>query len=559
MVHMMDNNDEEGGEHVFIEDVKEVGKDGEGADVARLPRTVVEEVGESSSSLRNALLSHGDDIDLVAPESKWETSRNELWSFYAYYVGNSGLGPYNFAPIALQNLLTLAAASSDCGADGQPECRLAFAGSMRNVNSIVLLLNGISFAIQAFILLTVGSAADFGRGRPWILIVATVISLGVGFGWLGVTHADQWKSAAALYVIGLVGYQVALTFWSAAFVGLARNLPIVRESARKLASSPPETTAESHHSLDVMQRNRVSNVAFFVCSAGELVVLAVIQGMLAGVDANRDTETNTRALTYVVAFATGVWLLCAVPWFVLEKHRPGLKMPPGMNVVTAGVLNAWEALRNIWTLKQSLIYLVFYFLMNDALSTTVTQISIVQASLVSYSSTTSNLLLIVGIAAQAAGIGIYWLLQRRFGFHTFTMLRVVCFFIVLMAAWGMVGNWSAHFGFRNKWETFAYQAYYGLFACSWYALSITGISEVAPRGLEFQFFCLMNLTGKSASFIGPFVTSAISNASAAGNSESTPFYFLFALALFSCIFLIPLDGRKARIEQAAFLARRKRV
>lgn len=25
------------------------------------------------------------------------TTRKELWSWYAYYVGNSGLGPFNFA------------------------------------------------------------------------------------------------------------------------------------------------------------------------------------------------------------------------------------------------------------------------------------------------------------------------------------------------------------------------------------------------------------------------------------------------------------------------------
>lgn len=197
--------------------------------------------------------------------------------------------------------------------------------------------------------------------------------------------------------------------------------------------------------------------------------------------------------------------------------------------------------------------------MSDALNTTVTQIGIVQASLISFSSTTSNVLLIVGIAAQAVGIAAFWLIQRRFRLHTFTLLRINCVFIVLLTAWGMVGNWTSRFGFRNAWETYVYQTYYGLFCCAWYAVSQTAISEVAPRGLEFQFFCLLNLCGKSASFIGPFVTSAISNASSAGNSESTPFYFLFGLAVFSCLFLIPLDSKKARVEQAKFLASRKHV
>lgn len=194
--------------------------------------------------------------------------------------------------------------------------------------------------------------------------------------------------------------------------------------------------------------------------------------------------------------------------------------------------------------------------MSDALNTTVTQISIVQASLVSFSSTTSNLLLIVGIAAQAVGIGLFWLIQRHYRLHTFTLLRIVCIFIVLLTGWGMIGNWTSHFGFRNQWETWAYQAFYGIVVCPWFAVSQTAISDVAPAGLEFQFFCLLNLSGKSASFIGPFVTSAISNRR--GATESTPFYFLFALALFSCGFLVGLDGKKARLEQKTFLDRRSR-
>lgn len=326
---------------------------GEGSVVEPTPLApTLSRSSSSSASLRNALLvaPGGESYDGEDDEI-WTTTRKELWSFYAYYVGNSGLSLYNFAPIALQNLLTLAATTATPDPNATP--RLRFAGSDRTVNSIVLLLNGISFAVQAFIFLTVGSAADFGRGRPWILIVSTVISVAVGFGWLGVTHQEQWMTAAGLYVVGLVGYQVSLTFWTSAFVGLARNLPSVRDSASKLRLG--QTTAEAHSTLDVMERNRISNVAFFVCSAGELVVLAVIQGMLVGVDANKDTETNTKALTYVIAFASGVWALVALPWFVFEKHRPGLKMAEGMNILTAGVLNAWQALRNIWTLKQSLV------------------------------------------------------------------------------------------------------------------------------------------------------------------------------------------------------------
>ena len=97
------------------------------------------------------------DVDdgALPSQDKYQTTRWELWSFYLYYVGNSGLPTFNFAPIAFQNLLTLAAqqfyASATCTADDTSGCRLPFAGSNRTINSIVLLCNGISFAIQLFL------------------------------------------------------------------------------------------------------------------------------------------------------------------------------------------------------------------------------------------------------------------------------------------------------------------------------------------------------------------------------------------------------------------------
>ena len=132
----------------------------------------------------------------VAPDQfidGYEATRWEIWSYYLYYVANSGLGPYYIAPIAFQNLLSQA--SGDTGL-------LRFAGQPRNVNSIVLLSNGISCAIQAVIFLLLGSYADFGNWRPWILIVQSVIGIAIGFGWLGVCTQDKWVCAAALYIVG---------------------------------------------------------------------------------------------------------------------------------------------------------------------------------------------------------------------------------------------------------------------------------------------------------------------------------------------------------------------
>lgn len=434
-----------------------------------------------------ALLSNAQDSS--SSESRFATGRWELWAFYIYYIGNSGLGPFNFAPSQFQNLLSLQATNVGngmCGNDGQPDCRLMFAGKERTVESIVLLCNGISFAIQAVLFLAIGSFADYGKNRPYILIASTVVAIAVSFAWLGVTQPEQWQTGIGLYMVGLITYQLCLSYWTAAFPGLARDLPHMRAARQKLVEdsvtpdatadvkepddkgTSPSTeeatgwnsgsidegrmTAEKYSLLEVMSINRISNIAFTVSSVGELIVLAVIQGMLYGIHADRDEQSNTTALSAVVAFSAGVWVLCAIPWFVLEKRRPGQALPPGTNYFTAAAKQAFLAAKHLRRLRQTLTYLVFYFLFSDALNTSVTVISTIQNNVVSFSTTKLNLLLIVGIAAQGAGIYGFWLIQKRFQLSTLFMFGWVVFFTLLLQGWGFIGIFTQRFGFHHVWE-----------------------------------------------------------------------------------------------------------
>lgn len=90
---------------------------------------------------------------------------------------------------------------------------LYFAGRSRTINSIVLLANGISFAIQIVVFLCLGAFADFGTWRPNILIGLSIVAYGIGFGWLGVHTPDKWLTGLGLYIVGLIAYQTTLTFW----------------------------------------------------------------------------------------------------------------------------------------------------------------------------------------------------------------------------------------------------------------------------------------------------------------------------------------------------------
>ncbi|KAL6901547.1 autophagy-related protein 22-like protein [Trichoderma evansii] len=510
--------------------------DAQKKDLSEPSRTI--EVADELPGTVMPALAEGD----IPTTTKWE-----IWTWYAYYIGANGLSLFNFGPTAFQNLLSQAAPESGL---------LEFAGRYRDVNSIVLLANGISFALQAALFLIIGAYADFGTGRRWILIVWSIIAYGIGFGWLGVHRPDQWKIATALYIVGLIAYQLTLTYWTAAFPSLARNTTKLKDSRLQYESG--DITLEELDRRDELERSRLSNVSFYIQSVGEVVILAIIVGIMFGLKVDDSTENNNWGLSVLIAFATGVWLLLSLPWFFVEKKRPGMQIPPGYNIVTVGFWQLYEAMTQIRQLKQSLIFLAGYFLIGDSLNTTVTVISTLQNQVVAYDTLKLTYLLIVGIVAQAVGIGGFWLIQKKFDLSAKTMFNAVMVSIILLDGWGMVGNWTDKFGFHNEWEVWVYQAFYGLFVCPWYSYSQIMISSVTPRGHEFLFFSIFNIIGKSSSFIGPLISSAIIDATPNGSNNSAPFYFLFALTIVSTggIWTF-LDLDKSAREQEAFLAQEK--
>lgn len=78
---------------------------------------------------------------------------------------------------------------------------------------------------------------------------------------------------------------------------------------------------EAHANFESLERNRVSNVSFTVASVGEVVILAIMVGILKGVHSDASTENNTKAFSILIAFAGGVWCECTVIGRLLKNDR----------------------------------------------------------------------------------------------------------------------------------------------------------------------------------------------------------------------------------------------
>lgn len=77
------------------------------------------------------------------------------------------------------------------------------------------------------------------------------------------------------------------------------------------------------------------------------------------------------------------------------------------------------------------------------------------------------------------------------------------------------------------------------------------MAEVSPAPKMYIFFALYNTLGKTAAFIGPFITSAIIN-DANGNTN-VGFWFTFITGLVALVLIAMVDTDKAKQDNAKFL------
>lgn len=142
-----------------------------------------------------------------------------------------------------------------------------------------------------------------------------------------------------------------------------------------------QVSFDEHSRFESLERNRVSNVSFVVSSVGEVFILGIMIGILRADKSGVSVENNTMAFSVLLAFSGGVWcsfprwfkgscksytsftVLCAIPWFIFEKRRPGLDLPPEASLFTIGFKQTFATFRECLRLKQTFLYLVFYFLM----------------------------------------------------------------------------------------------------------------------------------------------------------------------------------------------------
>ncbi|PPQ70377.1 hypothetical protein CVT26_013842 [Gymnopilus dilepis] len=476
-------------------------------------------------------------------------TRKELWAYYLYYNGDNGVGPLGFSMTLFQSLAFAAGydpakgPGSSCNAtDSSGQCVLPWAGGTKSVSSIVLISNGISFAIMTAIFTTIGSAADYGNFGRWLLFVVTCICWASQYAEISLTEPSRWGVGMALYMIGFISYGATLVFYAALFPRLARNTRHARTLRDKYEAG--EITREEYEVEESMEKNRISNISTAHSNIGYIVTLCLNLTILIPL------EKNPKANNYVMVLVNSYWVLTGIWWFIFQEPRPGPPLPEGESYLTIGWKQIWAASKQYKKLPYTFIYLFAFFLLADGLNTTGTLVSICQNDKFSFSFLQNTYLgLAQAITSTASTFG-FWYIQRYFKISTKKMFIVTNVVTILIPFWGMLGIWTGKIGFHNVWEFWAYNVVFGLFQAPYYAFSQTMMAELTPPGFDNMFFGLFGLSNRASSMIGPNVIQAIIDRS---GSNWMGFPFLFALcASASLVIWFFIDVEKGRRDAVAW-------
>lgn len=306
-------------------------------------------------------------------------------------------------------------------------------GQKTSTTSFILDTSGILFAVQLVVLLLIGPYADYGRWRPWLLIIWTVIGIAASLAFFGLIKPSDWALASGFYVLGNLALNVTGAFYQAPFPMLVRDMPKVIESERQVIEGTKDP--KEHATLDMLERSKLSNISLMFSAIGSLICILISLGICYGIGTNT-TAQNTKVYSVIIGFFGCIWIISSIPWFAVEQHRPGQQLPDNTTWLTVGPKQCWEAAKNLPRLKQTFLYLAAYFLIADVYNTSGTIVNILQNDAISFDSVT-----FCGLFAMVYGLEFVCLMvnnwiQQRFQIRPKWMFFTAACGIVFTNLWG---------------------------------------------------------------------------------------------------------------------------
>jgi UMF1 family MFS transporter len=249
------------------------------------------------------------------------------------------------------------------------------------------------------------------------------------------------------------------------------------------------------------QRDKVSSWGFALgYVSGFLVLLANLYFLKNSESYGISTDLAVR----ICLLTAGLWWagFSLVTFALLKRRQPSRAVPEGKHYVTAGFGELADTFRQLFELKQTLLFLIAYLLYNDGIQTVISSSSLFLSQ---------ELFVAKGLQTDKSVLVIAFLIAQFVGFFgAMGFERIARFTSAKSAILFSLVIWSVIVIYAYQYLETLTQAYImsgaiGFVLGGSQALSRSLFSQMIPTGRESAFFGIYEISERGTSWIGPIV------------------------------------------------------
>ena len=349
---------------------------------------------------------------------------------------------------------------------------------------------------------TLGAIADLPDMKKKLFTLCVAVGV-IGCAVMGAL--SSWVWFLGCFIIAKIGYSASLVFYDSMLTDV--------------------TTPE--------RMDKVSAVGYAFGYAGSCIPFVVSLVIVLGYEAIGLTLGAAMLIAFLIN--AGWWLCCTLP--LLARYRQKHSIPAEGHMVAGAFRRLGETFRDIRGNKQVLWFLIAFFLYIDGVYTIIDMATAYGQALGLDSTGLLLALLVTQIVAFPFALLFGWL-SRRVDTALLVSIAIVAY--IGIAAYAIFLRSQAQFWILAVWV--------GMFQGGIQSLSRSYFGKIIPPEKSGEYYGLLDICGKGASFVGTFLVSLmtqISGSTSVGVMVIAPLILLGFLAFRKAV----REGRKANASE----------
>jgi UMF1 family MFS transporter len=308
-----------------------------------------------------------------------------------------------------------------------------------------------------------GTLADQKGFKKPLFVLCVAVGI-IGLWGLGVVAT--WQAFLAMFVLARVGYNCSLVFYDAML---------------------PEITTQE-------RMDNVSSLGYAFGYIGSVIPFVLCLVIVLG----NEMIGISMGTAMLIAFAiTAIWwVLCTIP--LLKKYRQTAYVEAKGNPMIVSFRQLWKTFQEAKKHKHIFVYLLSFFFFIDGVYTIIEMATAYGASLGLDSTGLLLALLWTQIVAFPCAI-VFGRLAAKFDTGKLIKVCILCYTgIALFAVFLM-----------HQWQFWLLATLVGIFQGGIQALSRSYLGKIVPAENSGEYFGLMDICGKGATFLGTFLIGVV--------------------------------------------------